>query len=58
MTIEEKMSIARGIVTPLLRKIGAGKYEWSDRTVCWMKRKKIESLSAHWSLFNNPPPLG
>ncbi len=30
MTIEEKMSIARGIVTPLLRKIGAGKY---DRTI-------------------------
>jgi hypothetical protein len=29
MTIEEKMSIARGIVTPLLRKIGAGKYELS-----------------------------
>ncbi|CAF4821384.1 unnamed protein product, partial [Rotaria socialis] len=25
MTIEEKLSIARGIVTPLLRKIRAGK---------------------------------
>jgi hypothetical protein len=25
MTIEEKLSIARGIVTPLLRKIQAGK---------------------------------
>ena len=27
MTIEEKMSIARGMVTPLLRKIGAGTIE-------------------------------
>ncbi len=25
MTVEEKLSIARGIVTPLLRKIRAGK---------------------------------
>jgi hypothetical protein len=31
MTIEEKLSIARGIVTPLLRKIRAGKYKISCR---------------------------
>lgn len=27
MTVEEKLSIARGIVTPLLRKIRAGKFK-------------------------------
>lgn len=27
MTVEEKLSIARGIVTPLLRKIRAGKFQ-------------------------------
>lgn len=28
MTVEEKMSIARGIVSPLLRKIRAGKIDF------------------------------
>lgn len=28
MTIDEKLSIARGMVTPLLRKIRAGKSNW------------------------------
>ncbi|CAF4302810.1 unnamed protein product, partial [Rotaria magnacalcarata] len=41
MTIEEKLSIARGIVTPLLRKIRAGKNLGllSNRVICFMTEK-------------------
>lgn len=38
MTVEEKLSIARGIITPLLRKIRAGKFEYRILSVEYLYR--------------------